>query len=120
VRPDFQLACGTEYMGSAGANGATSLFSALAGVAPAKVKQLYEICRRENYFEAREVQAEVAALYQILKSGGFAGLKTALRARGRDCGKPRPPMEPLDTPRRKRLVAALESFEGLAAEPKGW
>ncbi|HYH41348.1 MAG TPA: dihydrodipicolinate synthase family protein [Burkholderiales bacterium] len=120
VRPDFQLACGTEYMGSAGANGATSLFSALAGVAPATVKRLYEICRKEDYFEARKVQAEVAAIYQAVKAGGFAGLKTALKEQGRDCGIPRPPMEKLDTARRKRLVTALGGFEALQAEPKGW
>jgi dihydrodipicolinate synthase/N-acetylneuraminate lyase len=84
------------------------------------VKRLYEICRREDYFEARQVQVEVADLYQIVKGGGFAGLKTALRARGRDCGKPRPPMEPLDAARRKRLVAGLERSDALQAEPKGW
>ena len=34
VRSDFQLLCGTDYMISAGANGATGMFSPLAGVAP--------------------------------------------------------------------------------------
>ena len=120
VRPDFQLACGTEYMGSAGANGATSLFSALAGVAPVLVKRLYEICRREEYLEARKVQEQVAALYQIVKSGGFAGLKTALAALGRDCGKPRPPMQALARAARDALIAELERFDALEVEPKGW
>ena len=120
VKPDFQLACGTEYMGSAGANGATSLFSALAGVAPVLVRRLYEICRKEQYFEARKVQAEIAALYQLVKGAGFAGLKAAMRARGRDLGEPRAPMEPLDAPRREALTTALARFEALAAEPKGW
>jgi len=40
VRPDFQLLAGTEYMISAGANGAASMFSVLAGIAPALVKRL--------------------------------------------------------------------------------
>jgi 4-hydroxy-tetrahydrodipicolinate synthase len=120
VRPDFQLACGTEYMGSAGANGATSLFSALSGVAPVLVRRLYEICRKEQYFEARKVQEQIAGLHQIVKSGGFAGLKAAMHALGRDCGKPRPPMEALDGARRQAMNAELERFGALAGEPKGW
>ena len=120
VRADFQLACASEYMASAGANGATSLFSALAGVAPKLVRRLYEICRKEQYFEARKVQEQIAALHQIVKAAGFAGLKTALRAAGRDCGEPRPPMEALDKARAERLLAELARFDALGVEPKGW
>ena len=88
VRPDFQLVSGTEYMVSAGAVGATSMFSSLAAVAPRLVRQLYDICRKEKYFEARKVQEELAALRQIVKQAGVAGLKGAMRAMGRDCGEP--------------------------------
>lgn len=120
VRPDFQLLAGTEYMISAGANGATSMFSALAGIAPALVKRLYDICRKEQYFEARGVQERLAVLRQILKAGGFGALKAALRARGRDCGEPRPPMAALNEGARGELLAQLERFEALEAEPRGW
>ena len=120
LRQEFQLVCGTEYMASAGANGATSMFSALAGVAPVLIRRLYEICRREEYFEARKVQVEMAALHQIVKRGGFAGLKAALRAMGRDCGNPRPPMQGLDAAGRERLAAELERFAPVEAEAKGW
>ncbi|MEK7835849.1 MAG: dihydrodipicolinate synthase family protein, partial [Pseudomonadota bacterium] len=48
VRPDFQLVSGTEYMVSAGAVGATSMFSSLSGVAPTLVRRLYDICRTEK------------------------------------------------------------------------
>ena len=120
VRPDFQLLAGTEYMISAGANGATSLFSALAGVAPVLVKRFYEICRKEQYFEARGAQERLAVLRQILKAGGFGALKAALQARGRDCGEPRPPMEALNETARGELLAQLERFDALAAEPRGW
>lgn len=120
VKPDFQLACGTEYMASAGANGATSFFSALSAIAPGLVRRLYEICRKEDYFEARALQQRVAALYQIVKHGGFAGLKTAMRALGRDCGTPRAPMEPLTRAQADALAAALEQLRVLSAEPKGW
>jgi 4-hydroxy-tetrahydrodipicolinate synthase len=120
VKPDFQLACATEYMASAGANGATSFFSALSGVAPLLVRRLYEICRKEDYFEARALQERVAALYQIVKHSGFAGLKTAMRALGRDCGAPRAPMEALPRARVDALAAGLEQLGVLSAEPKGW
>jgi 4-hydroxy-tetrahydrodipicolinate synthase len=120
VKPEFQLACGTEYMASAGANGATSFFSALSGVAPVLVRRLYEICRKEDYFEARALQERIATLYQTLKQGGFAGLKAAMRMRGRDCGAPRAPMEPLARAQGDTLAAELERLGVLSAEPKGW
>ena len=119
VRPDFQLACGTEYMASAGANGATSFFSALSGIAPVLVRRLYELCRKEQYSEARTLQEHVAHLYQIVKRGGFAGLKVALAAAGRDCGVPRPPMEPLAAARAEALVTELRRFGVIDAEPTG-
>lgn len=120
VRPDFQLLSGTEYMISAGANGATSMFSALAGIAPVLARRLYEICRKEQYSEARGVQERLAVLRQILKAGGFGALKAALRSRGRDCGEPRPPMEALNETAHGELIAQLERFDALATEPPGW
>jgi len=120
VRPDFQLVSGTEYMVSAGANGATSMFSALAGVAPALVRRLYDICRKERYFEAREEQEQAAALRQIVKRAGFAGLKSAMRAMGRDCGDPRPPHDVLREVDHGALADRLHAQPALAAEPRGW
>ena len=120
VRPDFQLLAGTEYMVSAGAVGATGMFSSLAGVAPGLVRQLYEICRKERYFEARKLQEEAAALRQIVKRAGFAGLKGAMRAMGRDCGEPRPPNEALGAGVYEKLAAELGAMAALRAEPRGW
>lgn len=120
VRPDFQLLSGTEYMVSAGAVGATSMFSSLAGIAPALVRQLYELCRKERYFDARQTQEEIAALRQIVKKKGVAGLKGAVCAMGRDCGEPRPPNEALDAGDYEQLAAALGAMAALRAEPRGW
>ena len=120
VRPDFQLVSGTEYMVSAGAVGATSMFSSLAGVAPGLVRQLYDICRKEKYFEARKVQEELAALRQSVKRAGFAGLKGAMRAMGRDCGQPRPPLDALSAGGYKELAAELGALTALREEPRGW
>ena len=119
IRPDFQLLSGTEYMVSAGAVGATSMFSSLAGVAPGLVRKLYDICRREKYFDARKPQEEIAALRQVIKKAGPSGLKGAMRVMGRDCGEPRPPLEALGDGYGK-FAAQLSDMEALREEPRGW
>jgi hypothetical protein len=48
VRPWFQMLSGSEYMISAGALGATSMFSSLSGIAPFLVRRLYDLCRSES------------------------------------------------------------------------
>ncbi len=120
VRPEFQLLSGTEYMVSAGAVGATSMFSSLAGVAPKLVRQLYDICRSEKYFDARAPQEALAELRQIIMRAGPAGLKGAMRAMGRDCGETRPPLDPLPAAGAQKLTAALDAFAPLRNEPRGW
>ena len=120
VRPDFQLVSGTEYMVSAGAVGATSMFSSLAGVAPTLVRQLYEICRTEKYFDARKAQEDAAELRQIVKRAGAGGLKGALRAMRRECGQPRPPLDALSGGGYEKLAAELGALAVLRTEPRGW
>ena len=120
VRPDFQLLSGTEYMVSAGAVGATSLFSSLCGVAPKLARELYDICRTEKYKDARKAQEDLAALRQIVKRAGAGGLKGAMRAMGRDCGEPRPPLQALGAGGYKTLAAELTAMAVLRAEPRGW
>lgn len=120
ARPDFQMLSGTEYVVSAGALGATSMFSSLAGIAPRLVQRLYQRCRKEQYFEARPDQEAVSALRQIVRKGGFAGLKAALRIMGRDCGAPRPPNVALSAAAQAQLAAELDAFAPLRDEPRGW
>lgn len=120
ARPEFQLLSGTEYMISAGAIGATGAFVPLAGIAPKLVRQLYDLCRKEQYQDARQAQEELAALRQVVKKGGVAGLKGAMRAMGRDCGEPRPPVRALGEIEYGELAAALGAMGALRAEPRGW
>lgn len=121
VRPDFQLISGTEYMVSAGTIGASAMFSSLAAVAPKLVRNLYDICRTEKYFDAREPQENVAALRQAVKrAGGIEALKGAMRAMGRDCGETRPPLDKLDAKRFEKLAAELKAMPFLRDEPRGW
>jgi 4-hydroxy-tetrahydrodipicolinate synthase len=119
-RPEFQLLTGVEYMVSAGAVGATSMFSSLAGVAPVLVRRLYDICRKERYFDARKPQEEISALRQVFKKAGVAGLKGAMRAMGRDCGDPRSPLLALDAGSYEKIAAALADMTVLREEPRGW
>jgi len=120
VRPEFQLLSGVEYMISAGAIGAPSVFSSLGGVAPKLVRALYDLCHKERYGDARKPQEDIAALRQIVKIGGVAGLKAAIRAMGRDCGNPRPPNAALVSADYDKLAAALGATTALKAEPRGW
>ena len=120
VRPQFQLLSGTEYMVSAGAVGATSMFTSLAAVAPKMVSELYRICRTEKYADARKLQEELAELRQIVKRAGPAGLKGALRAMGRECGEPRPPLPALGSANYKQLNTEFKAMSVLREEPRGW
>jgi 4-hydroxy-tetrahydrodipicolinate synthase len=115
-REDFALIAGTEHMVSAAAIGATGLFSPLAGVAPKLVRRLYESCRKDLLVEARSAQEAVAAMRQQLETSG--NLKAAMRALGRDCGIPRPPLQALDDEAAKTLAARLEPM--LRDEPRGF
>jgi 4-hydroxy-tetrahydrodipicolinate synthase len=119
-RPDFALLAGTELMVSAGAIGASGMFSALAAIAPKLIRALFDLCRQQKLFAARVLQEEAAALRQIVKPGGVAALKAAVRAMGRDCGSPRPPLLPLDRRAEQELNALLATLPALAAEPRGW
>jgi 4-hydroxy-tetrahydrodipicolinate synthase len=119
LRPGFQLLAGTELMVSPAAIGATGMLAPLAGIAPRLVRELYDLCRAEKLFEARKVQEQVAALRQAIKPG-VASLKAAMRAMGRDCGEPRPPLLPLDAVAYQRLVSELDALAVLEAEPRSW
>ena len=120
LRPGFQLLAGTELMVSAAAIGATGMLAPLAGIAPRLVRELYDLCRDQKLFEARKVQEQIAALRQVLKPGGVASLKAAMRAMGRDCGEPRPPVLALDAAAYQKLVGELETVTALHAEARDW
>jgi 4-hydroxy-tetrahydrodipicolinate synthase len=120
MRPQFKLLAGTDLLVSASAIGASGLFSGLAAIAPKLMRRMFDLCRNEKLFEARAAQEEAAALRQIVKPGGVAALKAAVRTMGRDCGNPRPPLLPLDGAAAKKLVADIEALPALADEPRGW
>ena len=120
LRDGFQLLSGTELLVSPAAIGATGMFAPLAGIAPKLVRELFELCRDQKLFEARKVQEQLAALRQAVKAGGVASLKAAMRAMGRDCGEPRPPLLSLDATAYQKLIGELDAIPALRSEPRGW
>ncbi|HSQ04037.1 MAG TPA: dihydrodipicolinate synthase family protein [Burkholderiales bacterium] len=120
-RSDFQLVSGADYMVSCGVIGGTGAFSAVSAVAPKLVRQVYDLCRKEQYIDARPAQEQIAALRHLLKSPRFeTGLKAALRVMGRDCGQPRPPLKALDEAQYRAIAEQLNKMTFLRSEPKGW
>ncbi len=120
LRSDFQLISGVDYQVSARAIGATGLFSSLASIAPRLVRAMYDDCAADRLFEARKAQEDVAALRQLVKAAGVAGIKAAMREMGRDAGVPRPPLQPLDPQAVAALKAGLAAIPALADEPRGF
>lgn len=120
ARPAFQLLSGTEYMISAGAIGCAGVFAPLAGIAPRVVRQLYDVCAKERYEDGRKAQEAIAALRQAVKKEGVAGLKSAMRAMGRDCGGPRPPLKAPGEVEAGALGEKLSRIAALKNEPRGW
>jgi dihydrodipicolinate synthase/N-acetylneuraminate lyase len=84
------------------------------------VRELYDLCRKDQLFEARRVQEDIAALRQLVKRAGAASLKSALRAMGRDCGPVRPPLLPVGEVESGQLAERLAAMAALRAEPRGW
>ncbi len=120
ARPEFQLVSGNEYMVSAGAIGATGMLSPLASISPKLVRQLYDLCRAEDYKAARAPQEDAAILFRLFRDAGPAALKAAAKAVGRNCGAPRPPLPALSDGPAQALAADLSSIHSLKVEPHGW
>lgn len=127
IRPGFQLLAGAEFMVSPAVLGGAGAFAPLAAVAPKLVRQLYDLCSQQKYVEARTVQEDVGALHHAVKSAGesglndgLAGLKSVLRAMGRDCGQPRPPVRSLGEIEYGKLADAIRGMAFLRTEPQGW
>ena len=118
---DYDLISGADYMVSPAACGGRGAFSSLAAIAPKLVKQVYDLCGKQDFIEARKGQEHLALLRQLVKRPRLeTGLKAALRAMGRDCGQPRPPSRPMGEVEYGSLAEALAEMPALRAEPRGW
>jgi 4-hydroxy-tetrahydrodipicolinate synthase len=120
LRPDFQLIAGTDYMVSNNVVGGSGAFSPLASVAPKLARELYDLCIKQQFTQARQAQEQMATLHHTLKKAGFAGLKDAMRAMGRDVGVPRPPVDALGEVEAGVLAERMRAMTFLQREPRGW
>ncbi|MFO0440438.1 MAG: dihydrodipicolinate synthase family protein [Betaproteobacteria bacterium] len=120
IKPGFQLLSGTDYMVSNGVVGGNGVFSPLASVAPKLARQLYELCAKQQFTQARKLQEQMALLHHTLKTAGYAGLKGALRLMGRECGEPRLPRSSLGAAEAARLAEQIAAMPFLQGEPRGW
>ena len=120
VRPAFELLSGTDLMVPNGTLGGNGAFSPLASIAPRLVRELYELCRKQQFVQARKVQEQLAELHHLVKVAGRSGLKGAMRALGRDCGEPRLPAIGLGEVELARFMERVSALPYLRAEPRGW
>jgi 4-hydroxy-tetrahydrodipicolinate synthase len=120
IRPDFNLIAGTDYIVPNNVLGGHGGFSQLASVAPKLARELYELCSKQQFTQARKAQEQIATLNHHLKRAGFAGLKGAMRAMGRDVGVPRPPADPLGEVEAGVLAERMAAMTFLEREPRGW
>lgn len=120
-KADYDLISGADYMVSPAACGGRGAFSSLSAIAPRLVKQVYDLCEKQDFIEARQGQENLALLRQLVKQPRLeTGLKAALRAMGRDCGEPRPPSKPLGEVGHGRVNEAIAKMAFLQGEPRGW
>lgn len=120
VRSSFGLLSGTDLMVPNGTLGGSGVFSPLASIAPRLVRELHELCRKQQFVQARKIQEQLAELHHLVKQAGRSGLKGAMRALGRDCGEPRLPAIGLGEAELARFMERVSALPYLRAEPRGW
>jgi 4-hydroxy-tetrahydrodipicolinate synthase len=120
IQPNFQLISGTEYMISARAIGATGLLSPVSNVAPKLIRQLFDLCSKENYQSAYDLQIDAARLYRLFNEFGVSGLKAISNYHNRDIGSPRMPLDQLTEQQAKMLLQEWQACKNTVNEPVGW
>jgi len=120
IRPDFQLLAGTDFMVPNAVVGGNGAFSPLASVAPKLARQIYDLCAKQQFVQARRLQEDMAELHHLVKIGGRGGLKAAMGAMDRACGEPRLPGLSLGEPEVSQLAKRVAASPYLSAEPRGW
>lgn len=117
ARPGFAMFTGIEYLLPSMPVGGVGAFSSF--VAPRLIKALYEACAAGQYERARSLQYKVSQLRSIVTAGAPT-VKAAMGIMGRPIGKPRKPLQPIDSAGLKRMEAELEKLGILSQEPHGW
>jgi 4-hydroxy-2-oxoglutarate aldolase len=117
VPPKFHVLVGSaSTVFPALAIGARGAILALASALPEKCVALYDLVRRGQFEQARELQNIILKASKLIVSeAGIAGVKFVMDQRGYRGGIPRPPLLPLTEEVKKRLIALLAALEPAAA-----
>jgi len=117
ARADFQVLVGSaSTMYPSLMIGARGAVLALASALPEKCVALYNVARRGQLEQARELQQLlVKASKLIVSEAGIAGVKFVMDQRGYRGGIPRLPLLPLTDEVKKRLIALLAALEPAVA-----
>jgi len=117
ARPSFQvLTGGAGVLLPSLAVGAKGAVLALASALPERCAELYEVTRKGDLSQARELQATLLRASKLIVSElGIPGVKFVMDQRGYYGGVPRPPLLPLSEPNRQRVLDLLSALEPAAA-----
>jgi 4-hydroxy-tetrahydrodipicolinate synthase len=110
--PDgFVVMNGTEEYGlHAIMSGASGLVSGGASALPELFKSLVAAQRNGDYKAAMAAQRTVLKFKDLVKAGPISAYYAILRARGVECGEPRPPFLPLGDAQAKAVVSGLKGL----------
>jgi 4-hydroxy-tetrahydrodipicolinate synthase len=120
VRPDFGMFTGVEYILPSMSLGGIGSMSATGSVAPRLVQNLYNLCAKGQYDEARPLQDKASYLWQLFKVEYPAPIKAAMEMLGRPIGKTRLPIRSLSEEGKRQLRKELEKLGVFDQEPHGW
>ena len=117
ARPSFRvLTGGAGVLLPSLTVGAKGAVLALASALPERCAELYEVTRRGQIEQARELQATLLRASKLIVSElGIPGVKFVMDQRGYYGGAPRPPLLPLSDANRQRVLDLLGALEPAAA-----
>ena len=96
--------------------GASGGILALACLLPEACVLLFELARDKRHEEARALQLRLLPIARLISTiHGLPGLKAALKLKGCDVGRPRPPLAPASESAVTSLRDALAAFEEVTA-----
>lgn len=108
VPDDFVVMNGIEEYGLfAMMSGADGLVSGGASALPELMKSMVEAHRKGDRQSALAAQRKVQEVKELVRSGPIAAYYEIIRARGIDCGVPRPPFVPMSRDDAAKAVAGL-------------
>ena len=120
VRPDFGLLVGVEYLLPSMVIGGSGSLSALGGIAPSLIANLYHACAEEDYAAARPLQAKASQLWTFFKEEYPSRIKAAMEIMGRPVGPARLPNRQFGAGETEWIRTELEKLGILDEEPHGW